>query len=196
MQFVGDENHCQAFGSEAFQRGKQIRRFLRRQHRGWFIENQNSRVAIQCLENFDPLAFANRKFADLCIRIDGETELFRHLRKSLPCRPGILPPSPERLSAKSDVLQNAQILGQGKVLMHHADARRDRCIGRAGRQRLVVDFYGALVGHVMAEEDIHQRGLAGAVLTQQRQHFPARQRQGDPVIGDQRAEALGDILQP
>jgi len=49
-----------------------------------------------------------------------------------------------------------------------------------------------LIGHVVAEQDIHQRGLAGAVLAEQREDFAAPQLQVDRVIGDKRAEALAD----
>jgi hypothetical protein len=47
----------------------------------------------------------------------------------------------------------------------------------------------------VAEEDVHQRGLAGAVLAEQRHHLAAREIEGDRVVGDERPEALGDALE-
>ncbi|MNU04578.1 hypothetical protein D3C72_2490520 [compost metagenome] len=44
----------------------------------------------------------------------------------------------------------------------------------------------------MAEEDVHQRRLAGAVFAEQRNHFAALQLEGNGVVGDERAEPLGD----
>jgi simple sugar transport system ATP-binding protein len=51
-------------------------------------------------------------------------------------------------------------------------------------------------GHVMAEQDGHERALARAVLAQQGQHLAAAQLQRDVVVGQQRAEALADVRQP
>ena len=48
------------------------------------------------------------------------------------------------------------------------------------------------VGHVVAEQDVHQRGLAGAVLAEQREDLPAPQLEIDRVVRDERAEALAD----
>ena len=44
----------------------------------------------------------------------------------------------------------------------------------------------------MAEQDVHQRGLAGAVLAEQREDLAAAQLEIDRVVGDERAEALAD----
>ena len=44
----------------------------------------------------------------------------------------------------------------------------------------------------MAEKDVHQRGLARAVLAQKGHDLAAPQRQRDAVIGEKRAEPLGD----
>jgi hypothetical protein len=62
-------------------------------------------------------------------------------------------------------------------------------LGWPGRQRLAEDLDGALVGHVVPEEDAHQRALAGAVFTQQRQHLAPRQVERDGVIGHQRCRS-------
>ena len=53
----------------------------------------------------------------------------------------------------------------------------------------------ARVGDVVAEQDRHQRRLAGAVLAEQRQHLAGVQLERDGVVGHQRAEALGDAAQ-
>ena len=78
------------------------------------------------------------------------------------------------------------------MLVHHADAGIERCARVAGRQRLAEDLDRSLVGDIVAEEDVHQRRLAGAVLAKQRDDLAARELEGDRIVGDQRAEALGD----
>ena len=50
----------------------------------------------------------------------------------------------------------------------------------------------ALVGDIVAEQDVHQRRLAGAVLAEQRDDLALLQLERDGVIGQQRPEALGD----
>ena len=53
------------------------------------------------------------------------------------------------------------------MLVDHADAGADRIARAAELDRLAVDQDLALVGPVEAGEDVHQRGLAGAVLAEQ-----------------------------
>ena len=50
-------------------------------------------------------------------------------------------------------------------------------------------------GVVEAVEHVHQRGLAGAVLAQQGVDLARLDDEVDVVVGDQRAEALGDAAQ-
>ena len=78
------------------------------------------------------------------------------------------------------------------MLVHHADAGLDHRARSAGRQRLSEGGHGARVGDVVTEEDVHRRGLAGTVLTEQRQQFAFAQREIDAVIGDEFAETLAD----
>jgi hypothetical protein len=81
------------------------------------------------------------------------------------------------------------------VLVHHADAGV-QCRARvARRQRLAVHLDVAFVGRVVAEQDRHQRGLAGPVFAQQRQHLAGAKLQRDGVVGHQRAKTLGDAVQ-
>ena len=78
------------------------------------------------------------------------------------------------------------------MLVHHADAGFERGTGIARWQRLAESLDRTLVGDIVAEEDVHQRGLAGAVLAKQRDDLAARELEGDRIVGDQRPEALGD----
>jgi hypothetical protein len=78
------------------------------------------------------------------------------------------------------------------MLMRHADAERDG-IGRAmDIGRAAIDGDTAGIGGVAAEEDVHQRGLAGAVLAQQPQHIAGMEREIDVVGSPNSAEALAD----
>ena len=100
-----------------------------------------------------------------------------------------------RLVAEHDVLGDGEDGDQHEVLVHHADAGRDRVAGTGEVLDLVVEQDLALVGPVEAVEHVHQRGLAGAVLTEQAVDLARLDGQGDPVVGDQGPEALGDVTQ-
>ena len=84
--------------------------------------------------------------------------------------------------------------------MHHADPGLERCARRAGPEGAEdavppghLDRSG--VGQVVTEQDVHERGLAGPVLAQQRQDLARAELEADLVVGDQIAEALGDACQ-
>ncbi len=84
------------------------------------------------------------------------------------------------------------------MLMDHADSGGERGAGTAGRQRLgravgCRNQDAALIGRVVAEEDVHQRRLAGAVLAEQRQDLARVQVERDRVVRDERAEALRHV---
>ena len=79
-------------------------------------------------------------------------------------------PAPPRL-ADHQVLEHAVPVDQVEVLMHHADAGCQR-IGRAAdRDRPTVDPDLTGIRPIDAEQDVHQRGLAGAVLAEQPQNL-------------------------
>ena len=79
-----------------------------------------------------------------------------------------------------------------EVLVHHADAGSHR-VARAGEVLdLVVQEDLALVGGVQAVQDVHQRGLAGAVLPEQAVDLARLDDEVDVVVRDERPEALGD----
>jgi len=66
--------------------------------------------------------------------------------------------------------------------MHHADAQFAGFVSRGNRHRLTVDEYLPAVGPMKAVEDIHQRGLARAVLTEQAQDLPRLHLNRDVVV--------------
>ena len=70
------------------------------------------------------------------------------------------------------------------MLVHHADPGLERGAGLAGREASAHDLDAAGVGGVVAEEDVHQRGLAGAVLAEKRDDLALMQGEADVVVGD------------
>ena len=79
------------------------------------------------------------------------------------------------------------------MLMNHADAQRVGVIGVVDFNRLAVDPDFPFFRLIQAEKDAHQRGLSGAVFTQQRVYFALAQLEGNVVIGNDTGEALGNV---
>ena len=76
-----------------------------------------------------------------------------------------------RLVPEHDVLDRVQRRHEIELLIDHADAQP---LGRAGRvdaNDASIDEDPAGIGRLRAGQNLHERRLAGAVLTDQRQHF-------------------------
>ena len=99
------------------------------------------------------------------------------------------------LVAEHDVLGDGEHRDQHEVLVHHPDAGRDRVTGTGEVLDDVVELDLALVGLVEAVQDVHQRGLPGAVLSEETVDLAGLDRQRDPVVRYQCSEALGDVTE-
>ena len=82
------------------------------------------------------------------------------------------------------------------MLMHHADAGGDGSFGFSGRQRLAESFDRSLIRHIVAEENVHQRRFAGAVLAKQADDLAAAQLDIHRVIGEKRTKPFGNAAKP
>jgi len=111
---------------------------------------------------------ADGEILDLGVGIELEPEPGRYLPHQLSSRVEIEPATcTGRLVAEDDVLRDREHRNQHEVLMHHADSGGHR-ISRAGEMLLhPVEKNLALLGPIEAAENIHQRRLAGTVLTEQ-----------------------------
>ncbi len=55
-------------------RTKRSASLFRRQHRGWFIQDENARAPVKCLGNLDALTLPHRQIRDERIWLDPEIE--------------------------------------------------------------------------------------------------------------------------
>src|SRR5688572_5854217 len=76
--------------------------------------------------------------------------------------------------------------------MDQRDAAAARVLHRGELHLLAVDADAAAVRLVRAAEHLHQRALAGAVLSHHGQHLAARERERHAVERDHAREALAD----
>ena len=94
--------------------------------------------------------------------------------------------------AQNDVFGRGQHVHQLKMLMNHADAQSEGVLGRADDHLAALHIDMARVRKINAGQHVHQRRLAAAVLAQHAQNFAAAHGQVHVLIGDHRAEMLGD----
>ena len=86
VELVADEDDAVALGGEAAQDREDLLGLLGRQDRGRLVEDEDPRIAIERLEDLDPLLPADRQRADLGVGIDLEAEALAELDDP-PARP-------------------------------------------------------------------------------------------------------------
>ena len=96
---------------------------------------------------------------------------------------------------QSDVLGGGEYVYQLEVLVNHTDAQIQRIAGGTDGHSLIADINLTLIGEVDTGNHIHQRGFAAAVLAQQGQYLAAAHPQGHILVGHDRAEGFGNVLQ-
>ena len=107
-------------------------------------------------------------------------------------------PEQRALDAVVDVERQQQIvldrltLEHGRLLEFAADAELgNACLVEAGEISLAVEQHRALVGLGLAGDDVHHRGLAGAVRPDDGAHLARLQRQREIIDGVEAVE--GDV---
>ena len=101
----------------------------------------------------------------------------------------------ERFAPEADVLRDAQVRHQRILLEDHGHAEPARIRGVAHRDHLAIGQDLALVSPVGAAQDLHQRGLARAVLAHHHVDLAGVQRQRDLVQRQHAGKAFGDAAQ-
>ena len=152
-QFVTDEDDRQALFDHLAERFEKRLALLRRQHGGRLVEDQNAGAAIQGLQDLNALTLADGQARYRPVGLHRQPETLGD-GKQLPARGGTPGKRlPQGLRPHQHVLKNGEVVGQRKMLMHHADAGRQRGRRIAFRQGLTVDHDIARIGHVMAEQN-------------------------------------------
>ena len=131
VQLVRDEDDRHPTRLEVAEDLEQLERLLRRQHRGRLVEDQDVGLAVERLQDLDPLLLADREVGDQRLRVDLELERRREL-----ANPGVgrvlveQDPGAGRLVREHDVLGHGHHRDQHEVLMDHPDAAVDRVLRR------------------------------------------------------------------
>ena len=186
VHLVRDDHDGLVVVSHVAQHREELVRLLRGEHGGRLVEDQDVRAAVEHLDDLHGLLLRDGHVVDLLVGVDlkavGVADLADSLRGRLEIELA--------LEAEHDVFRRRQHVHELEVLVDHADAEIERVLRRADHDGLAVDGDLALVGEVDAREHIHQRRLAAAVFTQQRQDLAPVDVQPALVVGLDRAEAL------
>src|SRR5205814_5949717 len=134
-----------ALRSHPAKNGKEFLDLLRRQHGRRLVENEQICVTIKSLEQLDTLLLSDREILDERARVDLE---FQFVRKRLDTAIGLFEIDVQRrtgLGTENDILSNRHRVDQHKMLMHHANAERDRIRRTVDINFLVINKYLAAV---------------------------------------------------
>ena len=192
LEFVGDQQDRRSLRAQQRQHPEQLLGFLRGQHRGGFIQDQDARPAVQRLEDFQPLPVAHRQVGHQRIEVDPQPGRI-HQGQQLGAHQHLgLVQQHMRFGAEHHVLERGQRIDQHEMLVHHADAQRDRLVRVADRGRLAGHLDGAAVAAVKTVQHRHQRALAGAVFPHDAVHRALQHAQVHVGVGQHRTETLVD----
>src|ERR1700730_11586637 len=148
VQLVADEDDRAAVFREVSQKYEDLLSLTRSEHCGGLIKDQDLRIAVEHLEDLDPLLLPHRQGFDLGVRVELKPELpskVSDVTARLPLvekdriRHGLRP--------EDDVLGHGQDRDEHEVLVHHLDAASYR-VGRPGdANRRPVDKDLAFIGY-------------------------------------------------
>ena len=129
-------------------------------------------------------------------RVDVDAEPLQMLaRLARPWRASDGAEPADRLHAEEDILGDRQVRRDAQLLMHHADAGRQRVAGGAEATGAPSQAHDPAIVGVHAGDDLHQRALAGAVLADETMDLAGGQREVDAVQRQHAAEGLADALE-
>ena len=193
VELVADEDDAVALGREAPEDLEDLLGLLRRQDRGRLVEDEDLGVPVERLEDLDALLPADGQGADLGVGVDLEAEPAAELHDPAVRLLAVEEDrSGHRLLAEDDVLGDGQDRDEHEVLVDHADAAGDGVRGTGQVDLLAVEQDLALVGRGEAVEDVHEGGLAGAVLAEQGVDLAGPDLEVDVGVGNDARIALRD----
>ncbi len=190
-ELVGDEDHDLALVAERPHDREELVDLLRRQDGRRLVEDEQLAAAVKDLQDLDALLQPERQVLHLRVGIHRDAETLLELADA--CRELTLAEDrPGALVAEDDVLRDGERRDEHEVLVDHADPARDRVARRTDARVLALQRDRAGVGAVQAVEDVHERRLSGAVLTEERMDLVLVDDEVDAVQRGEVAEALHD----
>ena len=191
---VADEYDALALADKLTHNGEQALHLDVGQGRGGLVQYQQLRAVVQRLQYLGTLLLAHGDLRNELVQLHIQAVALGQFFDLLAARRAVDEQPLGVLVAQDDVVENGHGLHQHEVLVHHADAQLHRLAGGLDAYLFALQENLSLRGLVQADENVHQRGLTGAVLAQQRQHLAAVDGQADVLVGVKIAEPLADVL--
>jgi hypothetical protein len=160
------------------------------------VEQQDARIRVDRARDGDRLPLATREPRDGRLHPgDLDADVGDRLSRALAHRAVVEQPvRMDDLAVEEDVVEDAQLVDQRKVLVDGVDAERAGMHDGAELDRLAVEVDRPRVRLVVAGEDLDQRRLAGPVVAEQPEHLAVLEMEVDGAQGGNRTEALGHAL--
>ena len=189
IQLVRDDHDGFPVVPHIPQNGEQLVCFLRRQHGGGLVQDQDIRSAVQHFDNLHRLLLGNRHIINLLARIHVKTVSVADLPDLL--RSALQVQFP--FQAQHDVLRRAQNVHQLKMLVNHSDPQFKGFLRGSNHHRFTVHADRAGIREIDPREHIHQGRLPAAVFSQQRQDLSAVDVQGNVIVGQYGTETFVNV---
>ena len=135
---MGDEQDGLAFFCEGAHDLHQFVNFLRGQHSGRLVKNQNFVVPVQHFQNFHPLLHTDGDIFHFGVQIHGQLVLFRQLLNLFPGSFALEEAQLGVLRPQNDVVQHGEHVHQLEVLVHHANVEGRGIVGAVDLHDLAV----------------------------------------------------------
>ncbi len=182
LETVRNVDDAQAALAQPAQHGEQALHLESRQRRRRLVQDQHPRVDGERARDLDHLLLGDAQAGDRGGRGDPHAQL---VEQRLDGAHHLAAPQeqPAALPAQPDVLGDAQFRHEREFLINDADAAQPNGQRIAGWQGPAVEQDLARVRRDRAAEHLDQRGLAGAVLADERMDFPGRQLEIHLVYG-------------
>ena len=176
---VRDVHHGHAACGQASDRVEQLPDLALAQGGRRLVHDEDARLVGQRPCDLDHLLLREPEAAHAGIGIQRYTQIGEYSRCLTPHpRPVEHAGPPGRGLAQEDVLRHGEVWNETELLIDRADAELSRPVRIAEIGRTAVEEDLASVPAHGTAEDLHQRGLAGAVLAEERMHFAGAHLQG------------------
>src|SRR5690606_18421783 len=192
LQLVADENDAHAARLQRPHDVEQTFGFLRREHCGRFVEDEDVRLAVERLDDLDALLHADGQVFDQRVGIDFQTVLLRNFEDAPSGGPAVQKRPVNGFVAQHDVFGHGEHGNQLEMLVNHADAERDGVVWIANCDRPAINQDFALIWLVQPVDEVHQGAFARAVFAQQAQDLTLVELEVDMVIGEHAWKPLGE----
>ena len=209
---VGDEQDAEPVAGQRPHDLEQRARLALGEHRGGLVEDQEPRVPLVDLaRDLDELHVTDREPRHRNPLVHPEADAVERRARVAPhrgevegleLRPGQArqPVGPGRLAVELDVLRDPEARDEHELLVDHPEAGRHGRGGRVEGDRLPLEHdlaavAAGLADHRHAEQHVHERALAGAVLAHQRVDRARPHREGHALEDPVAFVLLGDVAE-